>query len=123
MNGEPRTVTLPTAEGEITLPCPAWCAGHADHRPDSHQSDITHNSHDVILGARGRTLGTAVLSQAPYSEHSTREVYGFVTFSFESGPGGHAPVALHDLAASLDTAADQLRDLAAQLDAIRGGGQ
>lgn len=116
MSAGPRTVTLPTAEGEITLRCPAWCAGHAGHRPDSHQADITHNTPDVKLGTRGQPFGTAVLSQAPYSEHSTRGIYAFVAISFESGPGGHTPVDLHDLAAALDTAADQLRDLADQLD-------
>ncbi|MFG2473564.1 DUF6907 domain-containing protein [Streptomyces fagopyri] len=113
---EPRTVTLPTADrGEVTLPEPDWCRGHADHRPDTQRADITHNTHDIHLGTRDRAIGTAVLSQAPCSEHSTRGIYAFVGLAFESGPGGHTPVALHDLAASLDTAADQLRDLADQL--------
>ncbi|MGW5215135.1 DUF6907 domain-containing protein [Streptomyces sp. NPDC004051] len=115
---EPRTVTLATIDhGDVTLPEPSWCVGHADHRPDTYRTDIAHNAPEIALTVHGRTIGHAVVSQAPCAERSTREIQAFVVLSYE-GAGGFDPAGLYDFAAELDTHADRLRDLADQLAVI-----
>lgn len=122
MNRFPLTVTLSTIDhGDVTVLEPAWCAGHADHRPE-YRVDITHTSPKVPLTFRGRTLGEAVISQAPGAERGTRDIQASVVLSYE-GAGGLDPAGLYDLAAELDTHADRLRDLADQLAAIVAGGE
>ncbi|MFF0136747.1 DUF6907 domain-containing protein [Streptomyces sp. NPDC005227] len=119
----PRTVTLATVDhGDVTLTCPAWCNGHAGHRPDTYRADITHNAAQVDLTHRGRTVGLAVISQSPFAERSTRDIRASVVLSFESGPGGFDAVVLYDLAAELDGHADTLRAVADQLDTLTAGG-
>jgi hypothetical protein len=119
---EPRTVTLATRDhGEVVLPEPNWCRGHADHRPDTYRADITHYAPQVDLRHRGRTIGFAAIAQAPCAERSTRNIRGYVVLSYESADG-FDPAGLYDLAAELDMHADRLRDLADQLAVTLGGG-
>lgn len=121
----PRTITLPTADhGNVTLPCPQWCVGHADHRPDTHRADIHHSGPDIVLAFHGAELFTACLVQSPYATLSTPELGGRTTGVSVYPPGRTLdPVQLYSLAAALDGYADQLRDLADQLAAILAGGE
>lgn len=122
MNTEPRLITLPTLDhGDVTLPEPSWCIGHADHRPDTYRVDLAHNTPVVPLTVRGRTIGRAVITQAPCAELSTREIQASVVLSYE-GIDGFDPAGLYDFAAELDTHADRLRALADELTAILTGG-
>ncbi|MEU8531576.1 DUF6907 domain-containing protein [Streptomyces parvulus] len=117
MNTEPRTVTLATTDhGDVTLPCPSWCAGHNDHRPQ-YRTDLAHAGPDVVLKFRGRVLSEACLDQAPLAEAASRDVQVSVSLT------GTALDArgVYELAADLDTYADRLRDLADQLLVIRAG--
>ena len=122
---EPRTITLHTADhGEITIPEPAWCIGHPNHRPDDQRADILHQGPDVALVFRGHDIGDAALVQSPFSTLEIPELCS-------STPGVSVslisrtldPVGLYDFAATLDGYADRLRDLADQLHALLGGGQ
>ncbi|MEU0343157.1 hypothetical protein ABZ092_30465 [Streptomyces bobili] len=118
---EPRTVTLPTTDhGPVTLPEPSWCHGHAHHDPHSVRADLTHTSPQHPLTFHGRQLGYAVIAHAPYGELGHREIRAAVTISIEPDPDGLTPAGLYDLAAALDTSADQLRDVGDQLHAILG---
>jgi hypothetical protein len=124
VSSEPRTITLPTEDhGDVTLPCPAWCIGHADHRPDSYRADILHKGPDITLTFRAAEVITAGLTQSPYATPGTPELGG-QTVGVSVYPPGRtlAPVGLYELAAFLDSYADRLRDLADQLDTILTGG-
>lgn len=111
-----RTVTLPTSDhGPVTMPEPAWCAGHADHRPDSLRADLLHLGPDVRLTFRGRLLIDAGLVQSPYGIAPAPGIS-----VHEVGPLN--PREVYELAAALDSYADRLRDLADQLAAILAGG-
>jgi hypothetical protein len=118
---EPRTVTLPTLDaGDITLPEPVWCAGHADHRPDTYRADLTHYGPEHRLTFNGEELFRLILAQAPLSEPASRAVVAYVE---ESGyTGSLTPAGLYDLAAALEGAADQMRAFADQLTALLTGG-
>ncbi|MFC8201296.1 DUF6907 domain-containing protein [Streptomyces sp. NPDC057298] len=65
------TVTIDTFDqGDVTVPEPAWCAGHG-WQPNPHRTDITHNSVKVKAGASVAGQGwvdilTAYVSHAPY---------------------------------------------------------
>ncbi|MFD3503741.1 DUF6907 domain-containing protein [Streptomyces sp. NPDC058678] len=118
-----RTVTLPTLDyGPVTLAEPAWCAGHDGHRPGS-RADLTHISPETSLAFEGLRVGTAVLFQAPYATIGASEPRASVHLDYEPGLSGLNPSDLYDLAAAMDTGADQLRSIADQLTAILGGGQ
>ncbi|MFE8012425.1 DUF6907 domain-containing protein [Streptomyces antibioticus] len=66
MKEEPRTVVLATLDhGDVILPEPAWCVGHADHRPDSYRVDLCHTGSEHQLTHDGELLWTASLGQAP----------------------------------------------------------
>jgi hypothetical protein len=121
---EPGLITLPTVDGDVTLPEPAWCRGHADHQPDSHRADILHKGPDINLTFRAAEVITASLAQSPYATPGTPELGGR-TVGVSVYPPGRTltPVDLYDLAASLDSYADRLRDLADQLQAILAGGE
>ncbi|MCX4972196.1 hypothetical protein [Streptomyces sp. NBC_00620] len=119
-----RTVTLATLDhGEITIPEPAWCIGHPNHRPDDHRADILHSGPDTVLAFRGRHITDASLVQSPFSTAEIPELCS-------STPGVSVsvlgltldPVGLYELAAALETYADQLRNLADQLDTFLAGG-
>lgn len=115
---EPRTVTLPTEDhGDVTLPEPAWCAGHADHRPDSYRVDLDHKGVEHRLHHQGELLWTVFLGQAPFATNPEHRGVGLFVEQ-----GSYAltldPAALYDLAASFEAHADRLRELADQLAAI-----
>ena len=121
---EPRTITLPTIDhGLVTFTCPAWCAGHADHRPDTHRADILHKGPDVALHFHGAEIIAAGLAQSPFATLPTHPELGGRTVGVSVSPPARTlnPVQLYDLAAALDGYADQLRDLADQLTLILGG--
>lgn len=120
---EPRTVTLPTEDhGDVTLPEPDWCAGHADQRPDTHRVDLNHSGPEHLLTFHSVVLWTAMLSQAPFATDPARRGIGVYV---EQGSFARTldATGLYDLAATFDTHADRLRRLADQLTRIldRGG--
>jgi hypothetical protein len=120
---EPCTITLATADhGDVTLPCPAWCAGHTHHDPESLRVDIVHAGPTVDCTHHGHTLLSAELVQSPYSTSSAPELGGR-TPGVSVYPLARTldPVQLYDLAATLDTYADQLRQMADHLDTLLGG--
>ncbi|MFF0104518.1 DUF6907 domain-containing protein [Streptomyces hirsutus] len=124
MSTEPRTVTLPTIDhGDVTIPEPSWCIGHADYRPE-YRADILHRGPDVTLTFRGHHITDACIVQGPFSTINIPELCS-------STPGVSIsviartldPVGLHELAAVLDGYADRLRDLADELSAVLAGGE
>ncbi|WP_405924734.1 DUF6907 domain-containing protein [Streptomyces sp. NBC_00035] len=116
------TVTLLTVDyGDVTLPEPAWCVGHEGHVPQ-YRADLSHYGPKVYLEHQGRTIGEAVISQAPCAERGTRAVEAFVVLSYE-GEGGMGPAALHGLADEMVLHADRLRVLADELGGILAGGE
>ncbi|MDW4904443.1 hypothetical protein RB628_03590 [Streptomyces sp. ADMS] len=116
---EPRMITLPTADhGPVTLDEPAWCIGHPNHRPDDRRADILHTGPDVALVFQGRDIGDASLVESPYAELPG----GALGVSVSLLGRTLDPVHLYGFAASLDTYADRLRDLADQLTALLAGG-
>ena len=117
----PRTIVLPTEDhGPITLPEPAWCRGHADHLDDSHRCDLTHFGHEHRLTFNGIELFRLMLAQTPHADQADRETCAYVE---QSGfTGSLDPVGLYDLAASLDHAADHMREFADRLASILDGG-
>ncbi|MDX2843152.1 hypothetical protein PV377_30120, partial [Streptomyces ipomoeae] len=119
MSTEPHTITLPTEDhGLVTLPEPAWCTGHADHRPDTHRADILHKGPDVALHFHGAEIIAAGLAQSPCATIDTPGLGGR-TVGVSVSPVDRTlnPVQLYSLAAALDSYADQLRGLADQLTA------
>ncbi|MFE5139245.1 DUF6907 domain-containing protein [Streptomyces fagopyri] len=118
MSAEPPTVTLPTSDrGDVTIPEPDWCNGV--HEGIHYFSDLGHDGPDVSLDFRGHRVMDACLTQSPFARRATRVPQISITVA---GPALDA-AGVYEFAAALDRYADQLRDLAAQLDAIRGGGQ
>nr|WP_206327717.1 hypothetical protein [Streptomyces sp. S3(2020)] len=107
--------------GDVTVPEPAWCTGHADHLP-GHRADILHKGADLTLAFRSGEILTAGLAQSPYATSSDPETGG-PTVGVSVYPPGRTltPTGLYDLAADLDSYADRLRDLADQLTAILAG--
>ncbi|MCT9009994.1 DUF6907 domain-containing protein [Streptomyces rhizosphaerihabitans] len=123
MSTEPRTVTLATADrGTVTIPEPAWCAGHSPHDPETEYVDIIHSGPETSLTFRSVVLLAAGLVQSPHASPSAPHLGGR-TPGVSVHPVGRTlgPVDLYELAAVLDTYADALRDLGDQLDALRGG--
>ncbi|MGW3846869.1 DUF6907 domain-containing protein [Streptomyces fagopyri] len=126
MSTEPRTVTLATVDhGDVTIPCPAWCAGHSHHDPHTEYVDIIHSSPEITLTFRHAVLLAAGLVQSPHADVDATPSLGGRATGVSVHPLGDTlnPVQLYELAGALDAYADRLRDLADQLDAIRGGGQ
>lgn len=120
---EPRTITLPTADhGDVTVSCPAWCIGHPNHRPTDHRADILHRGPDVNLTFYGTDIIATCLAQSPYATPGDPSLGG-PTPGVSVYPPGRTltPVQLYDLAATLDTYADRLRDLADELHALLTG--
>lgn len=116
MSTERRTVTLVTSDhGDVTIPEPSWCAGHADHVP-GHRADILHLGPDVTLSFRGHHIADASLAQVPFAAPGDPEI-GSPTPGVSISLIGRALDArgVYELAAALDTYADRLRDLADQL--------
>jgi len=119
---EHRTVTLATVDhGDVTLPEPSWCRGHADHHPGSYLCDITHYSAETVLSFQGIELFRVMVTQSPHATHADHQAV--TAFVEEQGyTGGLDPVGLYDLAATLEAHADRLREYADRLTAIRDGG-
>ncbi|MFC8408529.1 DUF6907 domain-containing protein [Streptomyces griseoincarnatus] len=114
---EPRTVTLATLDhGDVTIPEPSWCAGHACHLPEN-RADLAHTGEDVVLKWRGQPIAYACLDQAPFSERS-REVRVSASLVGETLDAR----GVYELAADLDAYADRLRTLADQLLLLRTEG-
>ncbi|GAB2328467.1 DUF6907 domain-containing protein [Streptomyces variabilis] len=120
---EPRTVTLSTTDhGDVTIPEPSWCAGHAGHIPDP-LSDILHCGPPVVFSFRGLEITDACIVQSPFSTTEIPELCS-------STPGVSVsviartldPAGLYELAAAFDGYADRLRALADELTAILAGG-
>lgn len=124
MSIEPRTVTLTTADrGDVTLPEPAWCSGHAQHDPLTESVDLVHSGPEISLTFRNTELLAAGLVQHPHAAIDATPELGSRATGVSVYPLGETlgPIALYELAAGLDRYADHLRDLADQLDTITGG--
>lgn len=118
----PRTITLPTLDhGDVAMPEPSWCAGHADHRPDTHRVDLDHKGPEHLLRHHGEVLWKAFIGQAPFASRPEDRAVGLFV---EQGSYGQTlgPAELYDLAATFETHADRLRELADQLAQILTGG-
>ncbi|WP_405645877.1 DUF6907 domain-containing protein [Streptomyces sp. NBC_00019] len=119
----PRTITLPTVDhGNVTVPEPSWCTGHDGQQP-GHRVDIVHKGPNVVLSFLGAEILAAGLAQCPFTTVAGPELGG-PTVGVSVYPPGRVltPVALYDLAATLDAYADRLRGLADELAALIGGG-
>lgn len=119
------TVTLPTSDaGEITLPEPSWCTGHADHRPDTASVDLMHAGPQVELVHLGETLFSAQIVQSPCATPGGPALLGGRLPGVSVDPLGRTlnPAELYRLAAEVDAYAEQLRDLASDLDTVLSGG-
>ena len=129
MSTEPRTVTLPTADhGDVTLPEPSWCVGHADHQDGDHRADILHRGPDIDFTFRGHHITAACLVQSPFSTTDIPEVSSSTPgVSISAIARTLDPASLYELAAAMDGYADRLRVLADELATIlaneRGEGQ
>ncbi|MFK0125576.1 DUF6907 domain-containing protein [Streptomyces nigra] len=118
-----RTITLPTEDyGDVTLTEPAWCAGHADHRPDTYRVDLAHAGPVRRLTHNGALLWTVLLGQAPFATRPEHRGVGLYVAQ-EGYNGTLTPTAVYDLAAAFEAHADQLRDLADQLAELLGRGE
>ncbi|WP_217553104.1 hypothetical protein [Streptomyces sp. GbtcB6] len=125
MSTEPRTITLATSDhGPVTLEEPSWCSGHADHDPEMLRADLIHVGPLAECVYLGRNLLAAEIVQSPFATSSVPELGGR-TAGVSVFPLGKTltPVQLYDLAATLDTYADRLRDMADQLARILDGGK
>lgn len=115
-----RTVTVQTLDqGDVTIPEPAWCAGHAGETPQV-LSDTGHMSVPRVAEFDGDEVAFAAFVQDPFVVHSDRSVGVLV----EMGQLDRSlsPAELDRLAAVLVDYAGTLRHLARQLAAIRAGG-
>lgn len=119
MSTEPRTVTLPTLDhGNVTMPEPSWCRGHADHRPDTYRVDLDHKGVEHTFNHLGEPLWRAFLGQAPFASRPEHRTIGLYV---EEGSYAHTlddAASLYDLAATFEAHADRLRELADQLATI-----
>lgn len=111
-----RTVTVSTMDhGYVTISEPAWCVGHDDD-PAGPRADILHSGPERSVTFRGRDLGDACLVLSPFADDPRPAVsVGLTGFTLDA-------IGLYELAAALDTHADQLRDLADQLRDLAGQG-
>lgn len=110
--------TIPTLDhGDVTVPEPAWCIGHAD-QPRGYRIDLTHSGPELRIGPAGEPLFTALVTQHPFSSGS-RETSLYVEDLDITG--NYSPAELDELAAGLVEAAAQLRHQARWLSVLRGG--
>ncbi|MEU1117824.1 MULTISPECIES: hypothetical protein [unclassified Streptomyces] len=120
-----RSITLPTIDhGDITIPCPPWCAGH-DTTPQ-YRADLTHEGTERILSIPTKHGPVALLvvafEQRPYAENWPGTA-PFVNVGFG---GDYHPMrrpALHAAADALMDQAAVLRRLADELGELLGGDQ
>ena len=120
-----RSITLPTLDhGDVTLPEPAWCAGHTHHDPNTARADLMHAGPTIECAQFGHTLLTAQLVQSPYATFSDPHLGGPTPGVSVYPPGLTLdPTDLYCLAVALDSYADRLRDLGDQLTALTAGGE
>jgi hypothetical protein len=120
-----RSITLPTIDhGDVTITCPDWCIGHADHEPESHRADILHRGPDATLTFRGREISQASLVQSPFARRGELRFGGRIEGVSVSLIGQTLdPVGVYELAAELDMYAARLRSLAYELAVILAGGE
>lgn len=117
------TVTIDTVDrGDVTVPEPAWCIGHA-WQPNPHRSDITHNSPRVKAAATtdgaGRVhLLKAYISHAPYLELQP-EPHPIVSVDLGC-TDDFAAEDIPQLAEGLRSAAQVLENVAAEAIRLRG---
>jgi hypothetical protein len=117
---EQRTVTVPTLDrGDITIPEPAWCAGHGEI--PQLLSDTGHIGTAHRATFHGDELAFAALAQDPFAIHADRSVAVLVEM-------GHlarslTPAELDELAAVLVDYAGTLRHLGRQLSVLRAVGE
>lgn len=97
---------------------PAWCAGH-DGDPTGYKVDISHDGPEHLIAPGGREMFRAFLSQAPFS-NVDRSVVLYV--EVQDITGSHTPDGVEQLAADLEAAAAQLRELGRGLAEILDGG-
>lgn len=118
----PRLITLSTVDhGPVTLTCPAWCRGHADHHPGAYRADLTHYGPEHRLTFNGAELFRLMLAQTPYADRASSDTAAYVE---ESGyTGSLTPAGLYDLAAALDQAADRMREFADRLAVLLDGSE
>ncbi|OQD52742.1 hypothetical protein BM536_032045 [Streptomyces phaeoluteigriseus] len=99
---------------------PDWCVDPHEHA--QHRSDITHYGPEHRLTFNGAALFRVMLAQTPMARKASRDTRAYIehtNFTATLDAAG-----LYDLAAALDSAADQLRDFADQHEAfLAGGGQ
>ncbi|USQ86996.1 hypothetical protein NFX46_26735 [Streptomyces phaeoluteigriseus] len=123
MTTEPSLITLPTVDhGDVVLPEPAWCAGHAHHDPETERADLMHAGPVIECAPLGRPLLSAELVQSPFANTESRRLGGR-TPGVSVWPLGLTLNAtdLYSLAAELDTYADRLRTLADRLATVLDG--
>ncbi|MEV7387588.1 hypothetical protein [Streptomyces sp. NPDC091215] len=120
MSTEPRTVRVNVLRTyRATVSEPDWCVGHGDDDAAQFRPDITHFGPEHRLTFNGEELLRVMLAQAPFARKSSRELCAYVE---QAGyTASLDPASLYDLAAALDSAADQLRDFADQLTTLTSG--
>ena len=120
-----RTVTLRTIDhGDITIPEPAWCAGHPSPDPE-HRIDISHvgKTHPFNLHtSRGPiTAMLATVEQRPFIGDRFPGTDTFVNVEICGDWYPSDPQQLQELAAALVVHATHLRTLARELSALKAG--
>ncbi|MFJ6437745.1 DUF6907 domain-containing protein [Streptomyces sp. NPDC091416] len=111
-----RTVTVPTLDcGDVTVPEPAWCTGHAD-QPVNALCDLGHRGPEHHIGTDEHPVFVAQLSQYPHGS-GPRDIHLYVETVAEAA--SLAPEGVEALAAVLAEAAAQLRPLALRLAVLR----
>ena len=120
MTATNRHVTLTTIDhGDITLPEPTWCTGHADHQP-CQRVDLVHLGTEHHFSFDGDDLMVAMQAQYPYAVDAARQAVGvFVEQADYASTLDYK--GLRQLAAALTVHAMHLRTLAEQLAAICAG--
>ncbi len=112
----PRIVTVPTLDrGDVTIPEPEWCVGHAGQLPE-YFVDLSHGGPEHHIGPAAAPLFVAMLTQHPHGS-GPRETGLYVD------PVRIArtmtPAELDQFAAELVNAAARLRHLARQVAVVR----
>jgi hypothetical protein len=122
-----RLVTIPRLDGDVTIPCPAWCNGES-HQSGELRQDITHTGDDVdfvIDTDRGPALLFSVsLESRPFVDPDVppgRGVFASVYADGDHFP--HDPAGLVRLAARLVEIAEDVRAQARTLAELAGGAQ
>ena len=119
MSTEPRTATVKVfVTKPLEIDEPAWCAGH-DGDPTGYKVDISHDGPEHLISPGGREMFKASLTQAPFS-NVDRSIGLYVEPTIE--PLTCTPAEVEQLAADLEAAAAQLRELGRQLAEILDGG-